>query len=702
MQNLSQMVQKMLEQKLDRRGFIKQLGLTALISHHMTATLLAQENQSQHTIKSHQNLNQNAGQALGQAIAQQPTQAWQAPWKAPVGKGTTDLQLPSQYHAQILISWGDHLKLGKLKSYDQINAKWQKKAFGYNNDFIAYHALDHINVSHRGVLSVNHEYNNSAIMFPQSAVPETEQHHHHRPEQLKIEMYAVGHSVIEIQRYRDQAKSKGTWSPVYGSQYNRRLSALGPKMEIRGPVRGHQRVQTKADPEGHWITGTFSNCAGGTTPWGTTLIAEENTNQSFLGHLEELHVTEDFDLHDLPFYDQKQLVAQLQKSNLIKKIDQLTHSSKHSLQYINEFRNYVVSDINQFQTQYHWHLIEDRFDLIKEPNESNRFGWIVEYDPKHKKSVPVKRTALGRFKHECATTILSQHQKAIVYSGDDQSDEHLYRFISKHAFDPKNPEHNQHLLDEGELQVAQFHDNGSLDWIPLVHGQGKLVSEYGFWSQADVLIECRRAAKLVGATPLDRPEDIEVNPQNKHIFVMLTGSKTRKAKGPACPREQNPYGHILELMPIAGDDEGMKMNWQIYLLGQGPSKEELTQGGAQLQAFEQVLRNPDNAVFDPLGKLWVTSDFDPKGEYSYGNGLWLCDPRAEQQALRFCTLPFGAEPCGPSFTPDGKTLFLSIQHPAEGSSFENPLTRWPDFREDMPPRPSIVAIEHQDHLTIGS
>jgi secreted PhoX family phosphatase len=673
MQSLREIIEKLATQKSTRRSFIHQVGLGLLIANQLDSQALAQ--------------------ALNPSFAQSSNPSFA--FEAPSGNADPHLKVPQGYHADVLISWGDHLKKGKLKDYHQINSKWQKNAFGYNNDFLAYHQLDHVNISHHGLLSVNHEYNIVPLMFPKT------ENHLDEKERLMIQMFAVGHSVIEVQRSKHRKQDRAFWSVVYGSHYHRRFNVYGPKMEIKGPAQKSDRMKTSEDSKGLWIDGTFSNCAGGTTPWGTTLIAEENFNLSFLGQLEELHIFEDFSIEEITFDRQADFTKKLNQSNAIKKIDSITNDPNLSLLYLKELRNYVLSDISKYQTQYEWHKIEPRFDLSKEPHEINRFGWIVEYDPQDPNAEPIKRTALGRFKHECATTILSQNQKAVVYSGDDQSDEHLYRFVSKEAFDPKHPKHNLHLLDEGELQVAQFNENGKVKWLPLVYGQDRLIPEFGFWSQADVMIECRRAAKLMGATPLDRPEDIEVDPKNKHIYVMLTGSKTRKNTGPASPRAKNPYGHILEIMPIAGDDEALEMQWQVYLLGNGPQAEDFSDQ-SKLKDFEQVLRNPDNAMFDPLGRLWVTSDYDGKWDFSYANGLWLTQSLADEKIRRFCALPRGAEPCGPCMTPDGKTLFLSIQHPAESTSFEEPSTRWPDFQPNMPPRPSIVTIEHEDHRIIGT
>ena len=197
-------------------------------------------------------------------------------------------------------------------------------------------------------------------------------------EQALHEIAAHGHSVVEVK------KTGGTWQVIDGSKYARRISALDTEMVITGAVAGHDRLKTSSDPTGTRVIGTLNNCAGGKTPWGTILIAEENFNGYFGGDISKT----------------------------------------------NEERNYKRLGIST-DSWYSWVKYFDRFNVEKEPNEPNKFGWMVEIDPYDPTSTPKKRSALGRFKHEGATVILNKDNSVVAYSGDDQRFDYLYKFQSE-------------------------------------------------------------------------------------------------------------------------------------------------------------------------------------------------------------------------------------------------------------------------------
>jgi len=584
--------------------------------------------------------------------------------------------LPEDYSADILLRWGDPIQESVDPFHpDTLDAADQKKRFGYNNDFIAFMPLTenapsgrgdlHLksgNSSH-GLLCVNHEYTQPHLMFPGyndafSATRGVSAEH------VAIEQAACGHSVVEIKQGPEG------WRPVPGSPYNRRIT-MATAMDIIGPAAGNNRLQTTADPSGTQVLGTVGNCAGGKTPWGTVLIAEEGFGGAFQGNPEE--------------------------------IDDPREARNH--------QSFGISQKNRNLGDY-----DRRFDIQVEPNEPNRFGWMVEYDPYDPHSKPRKLTTLGRFEHEGFTLVCKPGQAIVAYGGDDDEHQFVYRFVSKGAYQPKKHWANKELLSEGTLYAARFNENGSGQWLPLIYGQGPLSGENGFYNQADVLIDARRAAALLGATPMDRPEDVETNPHNDCTYVMLTKNKKRQIDevDAANPRAKNLMGHVLEIVPpgVSGnrDHTNDRFQWQQFLLGGNPNAEHPEERGAYGQQSSYNISahgwfaNPDNVAFDRYGNMWIATDGCER--FGFHDGLWAMATEGPLRAApkHFFGCPRGAEVCGPEFTPDGTTLFVAVQHPAEArnSTYENPLHRWPDNDPQMPPRPSVLAIYREDGKEIGS
>jgi secreted PhoX family phosphatase len=569
--------------------------------------------------------------------------------------------VPPGYRAEVLLRWGDplHEDLGPWAAGVTVPAS-QSRRFGYNNDFIAFMPLPRGSAaSDHGLLCVNHEYANVRFMWPGTNranvlwVMDRER--------VVAEAAALGHSVVEVRRSADG------WRVVHG-RYNRRITADSP-VAISGPAAGHVRMRARTDDTGTRVAGILFPCGGGKTPWGTVLIAEENFNLYFSG------VTHD-------------------------KVERRNH------------KRYGVGSWALFQW---WAKHFERFRIDRDPTEANRFGWIVELDPYDPSLPPVKRTALGRFKHEAAACVLDRDGRVVIYSGDDEPFEYLYKFVSRDRFDPGDRRANVDLLDHGSLYVARFEDGGRVRWIELVSGRGGLTPENGFHDQADVLIETRRAADLAGATRMDRPEDVESNPRSGIVYVMLTSNAARKpgdVDGPN-PRAPNRHGHIISLIPPGApgpevDHAADEFRWEVLLLAGDPNN---TAHGARYPvpvSSDGWFVSPDNCAFDRRGRLWIATDqghgWPANG---FADGLWACDLEGPGRGLTRCFFraPIGAEVCGPEFTPDGKTLFLAIQHPGidgvPGADFSNPGTRWPDFTPGVPPRPSVLAITRVDGGEIG-
>ncbi|WP_421787628.1 PhoX family protein [Hyphobacterium sp.] len=559
--------------------------------------------------------------------------------------------VPPGYDADILIRWGDKL-FDDSPDFDPMNQTEaaQLRQFGFNNDYVGFVPLPGTGGRARGLLCINHEYVSTRMMFP--GVAENGSNPISR-EYCLAEMAAHGGTVLEIE------ETPAGWRPVIGSRFNRRITAHTTPMELTGPAAGSPRLVTTEDPSGRLVSGTVNNCAGGITPWGTYLMAEENFNNNFLGEL-----------------------------------------AADNPEFVNHERYGVPS------SRSHWGHHFDRYDVSKEPNEPNRFGWVVEVDPFDPDSTPKKRTALGRFKHEGAESVVAPDGRVVLYMGDDQRFDYVYKFVTAGRFDARNPQASRDLLDDGTLYVARFEADGALVWLPLTFGEGPLTVENGFASQADVLIETRRAADLLGATPMDRPEDVEPDPRSGKVWVMLTNNHWRSEDqvDAANPRADNLFGHIIEITEPEGDFTATRSRWDMLVRCGDPRNPEFGATWNPLTSPDGWFASPDNCAVDPQGQLWVATDGND--DTGAADGLWAIETTGERRGTgrAFFRAPAGAEVCGPRFTPDGETLFLAVQHPGDGrgASFESPTTRWPDFRDDMPARSAVVAIRKRGGGTVGS
>jgi secreted PhoX family phosphatase len=573
----------------------------------------------------------------------------------PLDGGTEVLAAPG-YDVQKFLRWGDPILPGApaFNFFVQTPAA-QAGQFGYNCDFLQYFPLPNHRSqnSNRGLLCVNHEYTNPELMFPNftpggGALAVT------TAANVAIELMAHGLSIVEVELDRRQ----NAWSLVVGS-YNRRVTGQ-TIIELTGPAAGHPLLRTSGDPTGTRVRGMLNNCGGGTTPWGTLLTAEENFNQYF-AHRNAMPAGPVRDIH-----------------------------TRYGLTTGNSERG--------------WEIHETRFDLRVEPNEPFRFGYIVEIDPYDASFVPKKRTALGRLKHEAATCGLTGDGRVAVYSGDDERFEHVYKFVSAQRVSNQR-EANFGLLDEGTLYAARFEADGTGQWLPLLPGVGALAT----WTMADILINTRQAALLLGATRMDRPEDLQLNPRNGKLYCAMTNNTNRTAGGASAvdaanPRPNNRHGHVIELTESGDDPGSLTFRWEIFMLCGDPANpaDEPTYFAGFDKTQVSAISCPDNITFDKRGNLWIATD-GQINTFNRNDGIFAVpvDGPDRGYVRQFLSGVPGGECASLALTPDDETLFVSIQHPAEGSSIAAPTHRWPD---GLAPRPTVIAVRKgtPSNPTIGS
>ncbi|WP_459646004.1 PhoX family protein [Kineococcus sp. NUM-3379] len=570
-----------------------------------------------------------------------PRKAVQFEAIAPVPRTVDSFEVPAGWTWAPLISWGDPI-LAEAPDFDfeEQSAAAQAAQFGYNNDYTTIVPLQGQN---RALLVCNHEYTNEEFMFRgwTGAGAATE-------EQLRISMAAHGMSVVELRRHDRGAP----WAYLRGSAFNRRVTAT-TEFTVTGPAAGSALLRTKADPTGRKVLGTLNNCAGGTTPWGTVLSGEENFNQYFKA---------------VPGSTDKALAR------------------------------YGITSGGRG-----WERVDPRFDVAQEPNEPNRFGWVVEIDPSDPTSTPRKHTALGRFKHEGATISIAADGRAVAYSGDDERFDYLYKFISSEKFRPGSSpaarRHNMTLLEDGDLYVAQFTGDGTADgrydgtgrWIPLVEGGRSKVR--GFTVE-QVLVHTRLAADTVGATKMDRPEDVERNPVNGRVYLACTNNTQRATEGKpgtdeANPRPKNKDGHVVEITEAGDDAAARTFSWNLVLVCGDPADQSTYFGGFDKSKVSPI-SCPDNVAFDSAGNLWVATDGNAIG---YNDGLYevTVDGPERGKVRQFLSVPVGAETCGPVISEDGRTVLVAVQHPGEtdGATIDAPASRFP-YDSTGRPRPSVA------------
>ncbi|WP_299529853.1 PhoX family phosphatase [uncultured Streptomyces sp.] len=580
---------------------------------------------------------------------------------APVAPNNDDrVTIPEGYGQNVVIRWGEPILRG-APAFDaeKQTARAQAGQFGYNNDFLSLLPLK--GERGRQILVANHEYTDENLMFRgyDPANPTREQ--------VEIAWAAHGLSVVVVQ----EENRTGKLVPVSRHPLNRRLTATS-EFRLTGPVAGSELLKTSVDRTGRKVLGTLNNCAGGTTPWGTTLHGEENFNQYFANA-----------------------------------------STPQQARY----------GIGTGATERKWERFDKRFDLAQEPNEANRFGWVVELDPSDPDSVPRKRTALGRFKHEAAAPRLTADGRPVVYMGDDERFDYFYKFVSSKRMMKGSSraarEHNLTLLDEGTLYVAkltgdspaaEFDGTGKLPsdgefdgsgvWIPLATGT---TSHVPGMTAEEVYVYTRLAGDAVGATKMDRPEDVEPSPRTGRVYVALTNNTDRGKAGKAPadeanPRNANKHGQILELAENWDDPAGDGFAWRLFLVAGDPEDPATYFAGFPKENVSPI-SCPDNVAFDDHGNLWISTDGAQLGSH---DGLFGVATQGDRRGelKQFLTVPTGAETCGPVI--QDRRVLVAVQHPGEltGATVENPASVWPDGAGKIV-RPAVVAVWRKDGSDIG-
>ncbi|GAA4436428.1 PhoX family phosphatase [Actinokineospora soli] len=576
---------------------------------------------------------------------------------APGAPNTADaVTVPEGYRSDIVIRWGDPVLPGAPEfSFDHQTPEAAAQQFGFNNDFCGLAPLGR----DRWLMVSNHEYTAEPFMFKtySSSAP-TE-------DQVRIAWANHGMSVVVVER----DKKSGALKATVDRHYNRRIT-VSSEFEVVGPVAGSDLLKTKADPAGRTVLGTLNNCAGGVTPWGTILSGEENFNQYF------------------------------GNGNLVTDPTTKARLARYGMAGGASGRK--------------WERFDERFDLSKEPNEANRFGWIVEIDPYEPDEKPVKHTALGRFKHEGANVHVARDGRVVAYMGDDERFDYIYKFVSKERMRPGSSraarKHNKKLLTEGTLYVAKFTGNspaaefdgtgklpsdGAFDgtghWIPLAAGTKSFVP--GFTAE-EVYTFTRLAADAAGATKMDRPEDVEANPRDGKVYAALTNNTDRGKPGKEGPTEINPrngnrHGHVLEWEEDRCDNTATTFRWRLLLVCGDPNSADTYFGGYDKSQVSPI-SCPDNLAFDEYGNLWISTDGNALGS---NDGLFATTTSGPERGhlKQFLTVPIGAETCGPVITDD--FVLVSVQHPGELDTADanRPASHWPDGG-DAQPRPSVAVV----------
>ncbi|WP_076414875.1 PhoX family phosphatase [Shewanella sp. UCD-KL12] len=588
------------------------------------------------------------------------------------------------YSAQVLAPWGTPLNdmADDWKSDGSNTALDQANSVGQNHDGMYFYSLN--DSSTDGLLCINHEYIQQEALHPNGPTVDLISGLRDSTEEIRKEINAHGISVVRIQLI------DGQWQVIKNDEYNRRFTAAS-EMRIAGPLSGHSELITPFSPTGEMIRGTSNNCGNGFTPWGTYLTCEENWPGYFVNHGE--------------------LSEQQQRIGIS------TSGGRYSWEDLAGDETETESEFSRFDITPSGDSALDDYR-----NEANGYGYIVEIDPHDPQSVAVKRTALGRFRHEgCAYGKVEEGKPLAFYSGHDARFEYIYKFVSDALWDPDDADRTDRLavgakyMDEGTLYVARFSEEGVGHWLPLtLEGETKTGGTLAdhFNSLAEIILNTAGAADLVGATPMDRPEWTTVDPISGTVYLTLTNNTKRQETNVANPRTDNKFGHIIRWNDV---EDSTEFNWDIFVFGSPSDGSDDINLSGLTESNEFAC--PDGLAFDARGILWVQTDNSGAMEVKDKTNdqmlaviptqLVNSDGEADtihadnqSELRRFFVGPNDCEITGLAFTPDQKNCFLNVQHPGNWPYSMNATDETPQG-ELVRPRSATVIIRKEDGGEIG-
>lgn len=649
--------------------------------------------------------------------------------------------VPAGYTATVLYRMGDPLA-ATVPAYanDGTDDNFAQRA-GDQHDGMSYFGLSaggtpDENSNTRALLAINHENILPAYIHPNGATSSGGA----RPyaEVIK-EIECHGVSIVELSR-----AANGAWSYVQNSTFNRRITPL-TQMTVHGPARGHALMKTLYSPDGTQTRGTINNCANGYTPWHTYLTAEENWSGYYRRDASDVAARPGLSAK------QQTSLARYGKGSASAGGNSWTTATAPASIGTGLAKFNITLDPTK--------PVDGTGDFR---NELNLVGWVVEIDPYDPNSVPRKRTALGRMNHEGAWPgKFVAGVKPAWYTGDDAQNEYLYKFVSGTAWSTGDANVSDRLamgdkyLDAGTLYVAKFNADGTGTWLPLVHGQNGLTAAnatYPFADQGDVLINTRLAADVVGATKMDRPEWTAVNPATGEIYLTLTNNSSRTVANTdaANPRAYtdpkvgggqtngNANGHIVRLREAGDTTEATSFAWDVYAYGAGADLDPANINLSGLDATNDF-SSPDGLWFSRASNagglvkplMWLQTD---DGNFTdVTNNQMLCGQpgvlgdgttktitntiggtSGSQTARvgaapganlrRFLVGPKGCEITGIDSTPDGRSVFVNIQHPGESGTAAAPASNWPQSQSGNAsgrPRSATIVITKDDGGVVG-